>query len=191
MRKSQPRPCQSCKAVVGGRACHQHGGKWLRQTGSVAKGTRRDVYRCGAAGCTSEVAKCSNCGLLHAARDDNDYLENLRKCKQATQPLPAPCPCDSCGGQVLLGCARDAYTFRVFLGAPTHAATPSPPPPHLSDATRASSAGRGAGSAVSAVRFCCTRWTDSPPARRRLRGRQQQGVATVGVRPPCVHGSSC
>eukprot|EP00618_Florenciella_parvula_P039034 CAMPEP_0119544540 /NCGR_PEP_ID=MMETSP1344-20130328/54782_1 /TAXON_ID=236787 /ORGANISM="Florenciella parvula, Strain CCMP2471" /LENGTH=126 /DNA_ID=CAMNT_0007589043 /DNA_START=168 /DNA_END=549 /DNA_ORIENTATION=- len=41
VRKSQPRPCQ-VRADVGGPVCHQHGGKWLRKTGTGA--ARRDVY---------------------------------------------------------------------------------------------------------------------------------------------------
>ena len=64
VRKSQPRPCQ-VRADVGGPICHQHGGKWLRKTGTGA--ARRDVYSCGDPGCASEVSKCPRCGNLHAA----------------------------------------------------------------------------------------------------------------------------
>ena len=53
VRKFQPRPCQ-VRADVGGPICHQHGGKWLRKTGTGA--ARRDVYSCGDPGCASEVS---------------------------------------------------------------------------------------------------------------------------------------
>ena len=81
VRKSHPRPCRDRKTVEGGLVCHEHGGKWLRTAGTTAAGTRREVYSCGAAGCTSEVSKCQHCGLLHSGRKDNDYLENLDKCR--------------------------------------------------------------------------------------------------------------
>ena len=98
VRKSQPRPCQ-VRADVGGPICHQHGGKWLRKTGTGA--ARRDVYSCGDPGCASEVSKCPRCGNLHAARTTDDFIRNIRACER-TGPIQPPfcCPCDSCEGQV-------------------------------------------------------------------------------------------
>ena len=102
VRKSQPRPCWTCKTVEGGQVCHEHGGKWLRTAGKTAAGTYREVYSCGAAGCTSEVSKCQHCGLLHSGRDDRDYLAILNKCRRTIQPFPPLCPCARCRGNV--GC---------------------------------------------------------------------------------------
>ena len=129
--------------MEGGQVCHEHGGKWLRTAGKTAAGTSREVYSCGAAGCTSEVSKCQHCGLLHPGRDDRDYLAILNKCRRTIQPFPPLCPCARCRGNVGCRGVRVACGVRLLLGlhaprSPTHPLTlpsfslspPSPPPFH-------------------------------------------------------------
>ena len=160
VRKFQPRPCQ-VRADVGGPICHQHGGKWLRKTGTGA--ARRDVYSCGDPGCASEVSKCPRCGKLHAARTPDDFIRNIRACERAG-PIQPPfyCPCDSCEGQVLrcVPCTWRAPPRTVSARARIrarrfhHSLLTSPPDLPATrglGATATSSAGQGARLEVSAV----------------------------------------
>ena len=144
-RKSQPRPCWTCKTVEGGQVCHEHGGNWLRTAGKTAAGMYREIYSCGAAGCTSEVSKCQHCGLLHSGRDDRDYHATLNKCRRTIQPLPPLYPCARCRGKVSCRGVRVACDVRLLLGLhaplpplPSHPSPlpPSPPPPFPSPVVR-------------------------------------------------------
>ena len=184
--------------MEGGQVCHEHGGKWLRTAGKTAAGTSREVYSCGAAGCTSEVSKCQHCGLLHPGRDDRDYLAILNKCRRTIQPFPPLCPCARCRGNVGCRGVRVACGVRLLLGlhaprSPTHPLTlpsfslspPSPPSTRLwSGTARAPPTDRSTCCETSAVHLWYPRRTSSAQIRRRVCQHQHSERANLYLRRP-------
>ena len=191
VRKSQSRPCWTCKTVEGSQVCHEHGGKWLRTAGKTAAGTSREVYSCGAAGCTSEVSKCQHCGLLHSGRDDRDYLAILNKCRRTIQPLPPLCPCDRCRGKVGCRGVRVVCGVRLLLGH-LHLipplTLPSPPPSFTtrlwSGTTRAPPTDRSTRCEMSAMHIWYPRRTSSSQIRRRVCQHHHSERASLYLRRP-------